>query len=68
MKVFAASVALGTFGDPDQRHVADAEVRQHFAGDAELAASAIDQDEIGPARKFLGCGIGIIFFIAGGSV
>src|SRR5262245_5957724 len=50
-------VAVRSLGDGDERHVGDAERRQRLLRRRELAASAIDDDEIGPGRKVLALGV-----------
>src|SRR5262249_6389031 len=49
----APGVALGTFGDGDDGHVANAERVEGFARGRELAEAAIDQHQARPGRRVL---------------
>ncbi len=49
-------------GDADQAHVLDPQILEHFPGGVELAASAVDQHQIGPGAALP---IGILLLRAG---
>src|SRR5450755_3115479 len=48
---FTPGVALGAFGDGKQRHLRQPEAFEYLADGIELAAAAVDDDEVGPLRK-----------------
>src|SRR5437762_6596665 len=47
----AAGIALRTLGDRQQRYLAKPQFLEDFAYRVELAAAAVDDDEVGPLRK-----------------
>src|SRR5262249_2715235 len=51
---FPPRVALGTFGDGNERNVADAKAIEGFACGGELAEAAVDKNEAGPGRLVVG--------------
>ena len=53
MEVLAARVAVRHLGDADERDAGDAELFEHFAGDGQLSAAAVDQHEVGPRRELV---------------
>ena len=55
--LFAAGVAVGTLGDADQGYAGYAKRPQHGLGDGQLAATAVDQHQIGPRGKLVAHGL-----------
>jgi hypothetical protein len=50
VKRLAAGVAIGSLGNRNQRHIGDANRREHILHGLELTLAAVDDDEIGPGR------------------
>ena len=50
-KSLAPGVAIGAFGDRGDRDALDAEFGERLARRLELAAAAVDEDQVGPLRK-----------------
>ncbi len=46
--MLAARIPVGPFGHPGDAQVADAEIGQNGPGSAQLAGTAVDEDQIGP--------------------
>src|ERR1700751_1381150 len=50
-ETLSPGIAVRTLGDPDDRHVRDAELFEDALCDVELPLAAINQDEIGPCTS-----------------
>ena len=46
--MFASGIAVGAFGDADQRHILHPQIGENLAGDGKLARPAINQHQVGP--------------------
>src|SRR5438270_679262 len=57
----AAGVAVRPLGDAEQRHVGDTELGKNLANSVELAAAAVDDDEVGPLLYVVLLGAGLVF-------
>ena len=48
VEMLAAGIAVRPLGDADQRHILDAQIGEHLAGDGKLARPAVDQHQVRP--------------------